>query len=683
MYALIIPLRPLANELLYKVNIKHEKEIKAGIRVLVPLGNSKTVGLVKELYEKKPESAKEDKYTIKEISEILDREPILSETMFELFYWLKEYYFFPLGEIIKTALPNMLSKPKALDIDKRLTKAAKKKRELFEIEESNTVINLNPDQEYALQEINKSIRETKNDNFLLHGMTGSGKTEIYLRAVKQCIEEGKEALLLVPEISLTPQLISRLKRHFGEDFAIFHSALTDLERLQEWLKIKTGTLKIAVGVRSAIFLPFNNLGLIIVDEEHELTFKQSERLKYNARDLAILRGKFEKAVVILGSATPSLETYYKAKTGGIRLLSLKSKACQTLPVETEIVALRKKNTFKETLFSNELYEQLKENLNNGFQSLLFLNRTGFSNFVICKSCGYSFKCPDCSISLTYYRSNDDLKCSYCDYKSPFPTECPVCKNQELSLMGSGTEKIENDILKYFPSSNVERMDRFTTEKKNSREELIQKLSEGKIDILVGTQMIAKGFDFHKITLAAVILADGILSIPDFRSSERAFQLIAQVAGRSGRGVHKGKVIIQAYNTDHYAIQYAKNEDYVGFYEEEIKLREALRYPPFVRLINIRFSGNNENEVYKRVQSTKLLLVKYASMNNKWRSISIMGPAPELIFKVRNKYRYHILLKHESPIILNALMKTVLKNHYKDLNSKGVQLIVDVDPINLN
>ncbi len=447
---------------------------------------------------------------------------------------------------------------------------------------------LTPDQKNVLTEILKGIGSSRFSPFLIHGVTGSGKTEIYLRAIEEVLAQGREAIVLVPEISLTPQLLSRFKNRFGENLALLHSGLGRGERYDQWRKIWKGEVGIALGARSAIFAPFKNLGIIIVDEEHDPSYKQEEKLKYHARDLAVVRAKHSEATLLLGSATPSLESFHNVEKGRFRLLTLPERIEGKPLPRVELVDMKK----EEGLLSERLRVALQKNIEEKRQSLLFLNRRGFANFILCPECGFTFKCPNCSVTLTYHLRDRSLQCHYCDYRIKAPGGCPGCKGHRLQGIGIGTERLEEEVKKLFPNVEVGRMDRDTTSKRQSHLQILKRLESGDLDILVGTQMIVKGHDFPNVTLVGVVSADTSLHFPDFRSGERTFQLLTQVAGRAGRGEALGEVIIQTFNPDHYSIVKAKDHDFMGFYQEEIQFRKALGYPPFSRLINFRLTGNS-------------------------------------------------------------------------------------------
>ena len=536
---------------------------------------------------------------------------------------------------------------------------------------------LNRDQEVVLAEVLKGIHSKRFSPFLLHGVTASGKTEIYLRAIEAILAQGREAIVLVPEISLTPQLLSRFKDRFGENLALLHSGLGKGERFDQWRKIRKGEVSIVIGARSAIFAPFQRLGIIIVDEEHDPSYKQEEKLKYHARDLAVVRAKQVEATLLLGSATPSLESYYNAEKGRFRLLHLPERIEGKHLPRVDVLDIKKESG----LFSEKVKTALQKNIEEKKQSLLFLNRRGFASFILCPDCGFTFKCPNCSVTLTYHLRDRSLQCHYCDYRIQAPADCPRCQGHQLRGMGIGTERLEEELRTLFPGAQVERMDRDTTTRKNSHHHILKRFESGDIDILVGTQMIVKGHDFPKVTFVGVISADTSLHFPDFRSSERTFQLLTQVAGRAGRGESPGEVIIQTYNPDHYSIQRAREHDFSGFYREEIHFRKDLEYPPFSRLINFKLSGNSE----KRTKSAAEEMGKIGQTLLKkgyGKGIEVLGPSTAPFAKVRGKFRWQMLAKGKSSRWLHQFSQALAARMEDQTKGKGISLDIDVDPVSI-
>lgn len=531
------------------------------------------------------------------------------------------------------------------------------------------------DQEAILSEILKGINSKRFSPFLVYGVTGSGKTEIYLRAIEEVLIQGREAIVLVPEISLTPQLLSRFIDRFGENLALLHSGLGMGERYDQWRRIWKGEVNIALGARSAIFAPFKNIGIIIVDEEHDPSYKQEEKLKYHARDVAVVRAKQAEATLLLGSATPSLESFYNVERGKFRLLNLPERIEGKPLPRVDVVDMKREGG----LLSEKIKSALQKNIEDKRQSLLFLNRRGFANFILCPDCGHTFKCPNCSVTLTYHLRDRTLQCHYCDYQINAPGDCPKCQGHRLQGMGIGTERLEQEIQLLFPEAQVGRMDRDTTSQRRSHLQILKKLESGSIDILVGTQMIVKGHDFPNVTFVGVVSADTSLHFPDFRSGERTFQLLTQVAGRAGRGEVFGEVVIQTFNPDHYSILRAKDHDYIGFYQEEIQYRKALEYPPFSRLINFRLVGNSEKRtkaLAEEIGRTGRSLLK----RGYGKAIELLGPSTAPFAKMRGKFRWQMLAKGKSSPLLHQFAKELASQMEVSMKGKGVHLDIDVDPV---
>jgi len=508
---------------------------------------------------------------------------------------------------------------------------------------------------------------------VLHGVTGSGKTEIYLRAIRQVIDDGKQAIMLIPEISLTPQTEERFRKKFGDLVAVFHSRLSDAERSREWKKMRDGKAMLVVGARSAVFAPFSNLGLIVVDEEHERSYKQEEAPRYNARDVAVLRAKMSKIPVILGSATPSLESLFNTKNGKYKLLELPSRVDDRLMPEIHLVDLEKeaREEKKFILFSYLLKEKIKDRLEKGEQVIIFLNRRGFSSMAMCSKCGYIYECENCSVSLTYHKSIEKLMCHFCGGMTNKPKFCIKCGSSELKFSGIGTQKVERALNAIFPDARILRMDSDTTGNKNAHAELLGQFRRGKADILIGTQMIAKGLDFPRVTLVGVVLAESSLRLPDFRASEITFQLLTQVAGRAGRGEIPGEVVIQTFMNEHPAVVCALNQDYHMFSDNELAVRESLSYPPYHRFINIIISGKDQKKT--RWASVQLIKLIHQSAGSR---LEIKGPYPSLVHRKRGYFYWNILLKTKSVPSVTQHIKDSLGKCRK---FSGVKIAVDVDP----
>ncbi len=522
--------------------------------------------------------------------------------------------------------------------------------------------------------------------FLLHGVTGSGKTEVYLQAIAHALEQGKGAIVLVPEISLTPQTVERFKARFSSGklqtlVAVLHSHLSAGERHDEWHKIRQGRARIVIGARSAIFAPVEPLGLIIVDEEHEHTYKQEEAPRYHARDVAIMRGQMENAVVVLGSATPSMESYANCKKGKFALLNLPERVDDQKMPHVRVVDMRQA-MFKEKgppLFSPQLKEAITQRLERGEQTILFLNRRGYSTSLLCPQCGYVAECPNCSVSLTYHRIDQRLACHICGHNARVPHVCPneKCKNPAIRFAGTGTQKVEEVLAKLFPRARVKRMDADTMKRKDDYRQVLGDFRAGKLDILVGTQMIAKGLHFPNVTLVGIIYADSALHQPDFRAGERTFQLLTQVAGRAGRGDVEGEVFVQAFTPFHPAIQYARRHDFVGFYEQEIEFREQLKYPPASRVALLTLKGRNEEKVKFSADHLKRELAKQLQG---LKDLIIAGPAPAPLLRAENYYRYQVMLRTRAMSALSRELAVILQSLTLPAD---VTLAVDIDPVSLS
>ncbi|QIC48745.1 primosomal protein N' [Lysinibacillus sphaericus] len=549
-------------------------------------------------------------------------------------------------------------------------------RDPFTKEVSRTqALQLTNEQEIALQAINEALEQQQAKTFLLHGVTGSGKTEVYLQAIQKVLNEGKEAIMLVPEISLTPQMTERFRSRFGEMVAVMHSGLSVGEKYDEWRKVQQGKVRVVVGARSAIFAPFTNIGLIILDEEHESTYKQEDSPRYHARDVAIWRSEYYNCPVILGSATPGLESFARAKKGVYTLLSLKLRALhQSLPtvfISDMREELRQGNR---SMFSQSLIEAIRIRLEKKEQMVLFLNRRGYSSFVLCRDCGTVVQCPNCDISLTYHRTTEKLKCHYCGYEEHVPQICPQCQSDHIRYFGTGTQKVEEEIYKLFPEARVLRMDVDTTKHKGAHEEILAAFGEGQADILLGTQMIAKGLDFPNITLVGVLSADTSLHLPDYRAAERTFQLLTQVSGRAGRHDKPGEVIIQTYTPEHYAIELAKTQDYEPFYEREMFLRRRSSYPPYYYVALVQISHEDV-----------MVAAEYAGRMADWlrgnlsNQVAIIGPTTASIARLQNRYRYQCLIKYKIEPNLIPVLQRLLAMYRAEWIKQGILMTVDLDP----
>jgi primosomal protein N' (replication factor Y) len=539
-------------------------------------------------------------------------------------------------------------------------------------------LKLNIDQQVCLKEIEKALSHKTFSPFLLHGVTGSGKTEVYLRAIEQVIKNDGDAIVLVPEISLTPQLVKRFKSRFGNEIAVLHSGINDAERFDSWRLIREGKIKIAIGARSSIFAPFNNIGIIVVDEEHEPSYKQEESPHYNARDMALVLGKTYQSVVILGSATPSVETYSNSLKEKIRYLSLPLRATSNKLPQIEIVDIKEE---KNIVMSERLRKELIDNFSNNNQSIIFLNRRGFSSVLVCRACGEALTCPNCTITLTYHKKDNSVKCHYCGLDEDKFSNCLKCGNLLIEY-GIGTQKVEEELKNILPEARIARMDKDEVKGKKGLIKLYNRLEQNEIDILIGTQMVAKGHDLPGVTLVGVISADMSLSIPDFRAGERTFQLITQVAGRAGRGDKKGKVIIQTLKPENSVIKFAARQDSINFLKSELKLRSEIGYPPFTKLVNIKFTGKKDTETSQIANYTRSLASKILS-KFPLDSIEILGPSQAPINKIKNKYRWQLLIKSANQRDLHKFIRSLSKAIRLAELPSAIKISFDVDPISFS
>ncbi len=535
-----------------------------------------------------------------------------------------------------------------------------------------------PAQKAALETIIGSVDQRKFLPMLLHGVTGSGKTAVYLSAMQAVLAKGRSAILLVPEIGLTPAMAADLHQIFGSEVAILHSALSDDERAEQWKRIRNGESHIVVGTRSAIFAPVPQLSLIVVDEEHDHSYKQEEMPRYHARDVAVMRAKMSDAAVVLGSATPSLETYYNALQGKYRLLELPERIEKRPLPEVEVLDMRDEfqRTKKDEALSRKLVAEIGERLERHEQVMVLLNRRGYSAFVLCRECGESIQCKNCAISMTYHKREHRLVCHYCGYMRPAPKACPKCGSEFVQYLGTGSEKLEHILHGLFPQARIARLDRDTVRGRDDFERMLTALQSGEIDLLVGTQMIAKGHDVAKVTLVGVVGSDAALSFPDFRAAERTFQLLTQVAGRAGRGETPGRVVLQTFFPDHYAIQYAAAHDYRGFYEKEIRFRSWMHYPPFNAVSNVLVRSQKLDEAL----AWSGILGKWFE-NTRLEGVRVMGPAAAAIVRLKTEYRYHFLLKSASRERMNHVLRSML-DHAAEQKIPRNNVVVDVDALSL-
>lgn len=538
-----------------------------------------------------------------------------------------------------------------------------------------TALSLTNEQEQAITPIKQTIADNIHEVFLLHGVTGSGKTEVYLQAIEDVINKGKEAIVLVPEISLTPQMVHRFKGRFGTNVAVMHSALSSGEKYDEWRKIYRKEVKVVVGARSAIFAPFENLGIIIIDEEHETSYKQEDQPKYHARDVAIERGKHHQCPVILGSATPTLETYARAKKGVYQLATLNKRTNDKAMPEVEIVDMRNElHEGNRTMFSRRLKEKIESCIAKKEQIVLLLNRRGYSTFVMCRDCGHVKECPHCDIALTYHKNLNQLKCHYCSYEEPMPSVCPECSSDLIRYFGTGTQRVEEALTQLIPEARIVRMDVDTTRRKGAHEKLLNQFGSGEADILLGTQMIAKGLDFENVTLVGVLTADSMLHLPDFRSSEKTFQLLTQVSGRAGRHELTGEVIVQTYTPDHYSIELASQYNFTDFYLREMAMRKTFHYPPYVFLALITVSHPNKVKV---VQSTQKIV--QSLLHDVKEETVILGPTPSPMARIKDRYRYQCMVKYKNEPNLRRIIRNILDEFDDDVRKNDLLIAVDMQP----
>lgn len=627
-------------------------ELQTGQLVCVSLKNKTSNGIIIKKISK-PE------FNTKEISKILTDEPVISTNLLELAFWISEYYASSLSAVLKIIIPAGISK---------------KRRPTNKVEHNfkkSEPLKLTSEQKQIYKEI---LKELNTKPHLIFGVTGSGKTEIYLQLIEKMLLDGKDSIVLVPEIALTPQTYERFESRFPGQVALFHSNMKETEKFDNWKKILDGEKRVIIGPRSALFSPFKNLGLIIIDEEHDGSYKQDKTPRYHATAVAKKLAKISNAGLVLGSATPKIETYFEAKNDEIFLHTLSNRIVQTSMPETKIVDMR--NEFKlgnYSIFSEKLQREIRTCLDKKKQIILFLNRRGMSTFVSCRDCGYVESCPNCDIPLTFHYNDLSLTCHHCDFKKKPETICPDCKSLAIKFFGSGTQKVELEIAKLFGKDvKVARFDRDTTAKTGATEETFEKFKNGEIDILIGTQMIAKGWDIPDVHLVGVISADTMLNFPDYTSSEKTFDILAQVAGRTGRGDDRGKVIFQTYNPDAVAIRSAAKHDYVEFYENEIKNRKELSYPPFANLIKLLYNNVVQNKAKEEADRVYDELTN--SISN---TVEIIGPSPAFIPKMNNKYYYQIILKIDKNESLN--ITKVIETIKKITKSTWT---IDIDPENL-
>lgn len=694
----------------YKVSNDLIDDIKLGIRVEVPFGNQTLEGFILEI--------KEDSNldNLKYINKIIDKDIVLNKELLDLGKAMQKITLSTLISCYQVMLPKALKAKKKVLINKkydtfyRLNKNYNyklnstqskivslflktdlvKRKDIVEISPSslktlvkNNVLIEEKKEHYRLEYDNKSddikkltldqkkvvdsVKLNESQTYLLHGVTGSGKTEVYIKLIEKVLLQDKTAIVLVPEISLTPQMVNRFSEVFGNKIAALHSALSEGEKYDEWRRINRGEVSIVIGARSAVFAPLNNIGIIIIDEEHSDSYKQDNNPRYDARQIAILRSKTNNCPVLMGSATPSLESYARAVKGVYKLLSLPNRVNGKSLPKIEIVDMNEEIKHNRGHISNYLLEKMIETINDNNQIILLLNRRGYASFVTCKNCGYTEKCPHCDITLTYHKTSNMLRCHYCGYAKKMDKICSECGEEAITSLGTGTEKIEEEINELIPNAKVLRMDYDTTSKKGMHSKMINAFKNHEYDILLGTQIVAKGLDFSNVTLVGVINADTSLNIPDFRSSENTFSLLSQVSGRSGRSDKTGQVIIQTFNKDHYAILYAKNHDYVGFYKKEMTIRHTLKYSPYYYICYLKISSKDYDLASKEANKIK------KSLERNLDKEIILGPSPANVFKVNNIYRFGIIIKYKKDDKLYQILIKLIE-HYRSNN----KVVIDID-----
>ena len=651
-------------------NLKSKFKQKLSYQLLEELEKEELIE-IKRVYDKKVKVKKANFVFLEDVNEL----PKLSPKQLSAYELIKNSNkIIPLSELAKEYSYAIIKVLQEKSLIKVIPIEISDNIDLMPVRKDRKVVTLTDEQTTVIDNIEQDLESYK--VHLLYGITGSGKTEIYIRIMEKVLTLNKNALLLVPEISLTPQAVDRFYSAFGEKIAILHSHLSDRERLYEWKRIKNRECRIIIGARSAIFAPLEDIGLVIVDEEHEGSYKQDNSPRYNARDLAVMRSKINNCPLILGSATPSLESWNNAINGKYELNTLLERPAGIYLPKVNIIDMKKQKN--DILISEELIQAIKTNLARKEQTILFQNRRGYSTFLQCKKCGELVTCPNCDISLHYHSYTEEVVCHYCGYRKPVPRKCDKCGNYSFMYGAGGTQKLEEQIKALFPSAKLLRMDSDTTSKKKSYTDMYEMMSDGSIDILIGTQMISKGLDFPNVTLVGVILADISLNLPDFRASERAFQLLTQVAGRAGRGDKVGEVYIQTYLPNHYAIQNASKQDFLKMAEIELKMRYNLFYPPHFRLARILFTHANEATIVKLFRDHQLYFDSLQK-NYAYEELKVLGPTPAPLVKINNKYRYHLIFKGKDVGVISSVIKSFKEEFCKKIS---VKIDIDVDPTSL-
>ncbi len=651
---------PSAGAFQYSVPEGMAHKVKTGAQAFVRMRNRRMMGTIVGVSSVKAVNE------VKPIESLVGEQPFLDDRMLALTSWMSEYYFCSWGQAIDAALPASFKKGKFF-----VKSRSGKPHDGVEIDSPDDHP-LTAAQDAAYQALLAGADSGEAHSYLLHGITGSGKTEVYMHLIRELLKRGRSSIVLVPEISLTPQTMNRFYSRFGAGVAVIHSRLSQGRRVEEWHRIRSGEAKVVVGARSAVFSPVRNLGLIVLDEEHETSYKQGETPRYHAREVALKRTQLENALLVLGSATPSLETYYVSEKEKITRLELPARIeNRPLPIVEVVDMRRQRESKREPIFSNVLEDQMRQALSKKEQVMLLLNRRGFSTYLHCSSCGHVMGCPNCRISLAYHTDKSMLLCHTCHYQEIPQRLCPGCQKNYLHYFGLGTQKVEMEARRLFPDAKVARMDADSTSRKDAHATILRSFKKREIDILIGTQMIAKGHDFPNVSLIGVISADTALYIPDFRSSERTFDLLTQVSGRAGRGNVPGRVVVQTFVPQHYAIQAAKDHDFLEFYDKEIGIRRELRMPPFSHLVQIIARGASEKSVVRTV----IELSKAFRMTATAAGIDVLGPAPCVNSKQHGQFYWNIYLKGAEVSRINAFIRETLKGFKKS----GVVLAVDVDP----
>ena len=715
MYAdVLVEVKTKDLEKMFTYRVPDSMVLSLGMRVLVPFGKRNIEGFVMKIYDHG-----DFDYEVRDIVSVIDERAVINEEMMELGKYISLKTLCPLNLAYQTMLPRALKAKVKTKVNKKYATYVvidredeperEKQKEVYDYVKKNgkvlkssalkisSAVKALIDKGY-LKEVKEEVYRFIEDEkievkdfkltfdqkkvigeidlnkfkpYLLHGVTGSGKTLVYIKLILNVLKEGKKAIVLVPEISLTPQTADTFRGYFGNKVAILHSGLSEGEKYDEWRRIERGEVSIAIGARSAVFAPFTNLGIIIVDEEHSASYKQDSNPKYNAIDIALKRGKTYGIPVVLGSATPSVESYTRAKMGIYKLLEMKKRINEKMP---KVYLVDMKEEFKKgnRLFSDILVSKVNERLNSDEQIIVLLNRRGFSTVISCKECGFTHKCPNCDIPLTYHKSKGMMRCHYCDYTVPKLYACPICKSKNINSLGMGTEKLEEEFQKRFPKAKTIRMDTDTTHSKGAHRRIVDEFREGKYNVLVGTQMIAKGLDFPKVTLVLVFGADTSLNIPDFRSAERTFELLNQVVGRAGRAKLNGEAILQGFNMNHYSIVAASKNDYEMFYNEEMKIRKVLKYPPYYNLALVKISSRNY-EILKN-ESSKIAVY----LRDNLRNNIILGPGVATIPKVNNVYYMNIIIKYKKTIEVINPLKFILGKYA----GGKVAVSIDLNPTKL-